>query len=547
MVAHAISLTGADLESSVKPKRPVIVQMNDDDFPARFLQTLAVKGTLPGTTITQLTTNSDAPLTHPVMKLLQPVQRMLNVALIQLNCNIPGMPRVDPKRILSAGLVVRRVYRRKVGHGHAVANDLHTHSAWMRNPQGQWSWVKLTAAMGDLDPDPTQRPPLRSGDPAVDRQLAAMTLGNAFTESTTPAFAAPPATCAALNRTLLYGMVPTASSEVSDPPSQAPAIDPGQMLSVLPSMLRSAENITPPDVPLPNNEIDYHYLSDEVLNTLFPPSIAITGTSVVALPVPDSRIADFHQFTLALRMLHTVFGAFDPGTGGTILGVLNRHQVTFHDGSQQGMGDFYQSAKSALFDNQGSLTMPVSWDWLNNTDETDLLTALQGALTPRSQSLNLLPPMGRYQDSTRLYQLRVFVRLKGDQPQCPPHLLWSDYSEPFQIAAWHESGSRAHPPVPLPDLTPAALKKAKPNCSFQVPGNLMNAMQKSSMSGLMQGSGSGSSGLSLGWICGFNIPLITICAFFVLNIFLQLLNIVFFWLPFIKICIPFPTSSNSDE
>ena len=34
--------------------------------------------------------------------------------------------------------------------------------------------------------------------------------------------------------------------------------------------------------------------------------------------------------------------------------------------------------------------------------------------------------------------------------------------------------------------------------------------------------------------------LITICAFIVLNIFLSLLNIIFFWLPFVKICVPFP-------
>ncbi len=67
----------------------------------------------------------------------------------------------------------------------------------------------------------------------------------------------------------------------------------------------------------------------------------------------------------------------------------------------------------------------------------------------------------------------------------------------------------------------------------------MGAMQGSSMSGLMNGSGGGPK-LSLGWLCGFNIPLITICAFFVLNIFLGLLNIVFFWLPMIKICIPIP-------
>jgi hypothetical protein len=69
-------------------------------------------------------------------------------------------------------------------------------------------------------------------------------------------------------------------------------------------------------------------------------------------------------------------------------------------------------------------------------------------------------------------------------------------------------------------------------------------MQGASLSGLMNGGGGGG-GLSLDWICGFNIPLITICAFFVLNIFLSLLNIVFFWLPIIKICIPFPAPSSS--
>jgi hypothetical protein len=66
------------------------------------------------------------------------------------------------------------------------------------------------------------------------------------------------------------------------------------------------------------------------------------------------------------------------------------------------------------------------------------------------------------------------------------------------------------------------------------------------MSGLTSGSGGGPA-LKLGWICGFNIPLITICAFFVLNIFLMLLNIVFFWLPIIKICIPIPAPSNTED
>jgi hypothetical protein len=119
-------------------------------------------------------------------------------------------------------------------------------------------------------------------------------------------------------------------------------------------------------------------------------------------------------------------------------------------------------------------------------------------------------------------------------------------SEPFRIAAWHESSQRVHPPIPLPDPA-TAIQNAKPNCAFHVPGSLMGAMQGATLSGLSNGAGGGPA-LTLDWICGFNIPLITICAFFVLNIFLGLLNIVFFWLPFIKICIPFPMpAANSPD
>jgi hypothetical protein len=279
------------------------------------------------------------------------------------------------------------------------------------------------------------------------------------------------------------------------------------------------------------------------------------------VPAQAQAVTDFQQFTLALRMLDSVLGAFAVDAQGSptsqsaaILAILNRHQVTFATDTQapMGMGDFYSAAKATLLSDQGyagisplpSLAMPIAWDWLNNADQMDLAVAAQNAINQKSTSL--VAPQGRFQDNTRLYRLRLFVRVRGDKPECPPSLVWSDYSSEFRIAAWHESGERPHPPVPLPELTPAFIKSAKPNCSFQVPGSLMSAMQNSSLSSLMKGGGGGGGGSSIAWICGFNIPLITICAFFVLNIFLTLLNIVFFWLPFIKICIPFPAPSSSD-
>jgi hypothetical protein len=286
-----------------------------------------------------------------------------------------------------------------------------------------------------------------------------------------------------------------------------------------------------------------------VINAIYPP----TTDPSSPLPVPSVQLGLFQGFSLALRMLHSVFGAFD-GTaeGNQILAILNEHNVTFGqspDTTTQPMGEFYRAAKTALLDYNGypgpappapALPMPTGWDGLNDSDQASLVDALVAALTPRAQSL--LAPQGRFQDATRLYRLRLFFRIKGETPGCPPELVWSHYSETFRIAAWYEGGQRSHPPVPLPD--PSLLGNAKPNCAFHVPGNLMGAMQGASLSGLMNGGGGGGK-LGVDWICGFNIPLITICAFFVLNIFLSLLNIVFFWLPIIKICIPFPAPSSS--
>jgi hypothetical protein len=548
MVKHDMVVRGTDFLDTQDLKAPVVLQMHDDDFPARFLQDLSSKAmpqpisSAASPAVSSLVSGSPAvTVTSPV--LFQPVQRMLNVALIKINCNDLGMPRLDPTRVMSAGLVVRRVLR----------HNMDVHSAWMKNSQGQWNWKRLNSATEKLDPDPKQRPPLRSGDAGVDSQLAAMMASTALAESTTPAFVAPPATCAALNRTVLYGVIPTASSEVSDAPPVVPSLDPGQLQASLPNMLRSAENGAAPHVPVADASIDYRWLNDDFLNAIFPPQP--DGSTPYPVPVVQGQISDLHQFTLALRMLDSVFGAFE-GTpeGNAILNVLNGKSVHFSAAPDMGMGDFYSQARSALLDIQSypgppsplpQVKMPNSWDWLDDDGQSALLQAMQNSLLPRSK--NLLAPTGRFQDNTRLYKVRIFVRLKPHMAGCPPELIWSNYSGAFRIAAWHESSERTHPPVPLPDLTPAFLRNAKPNCSFQVPANLMNAMQGTSMSGLMNGAGGGGGGVGLGWICGFNIPLITICAFFVLNIFLGLLNIVFFWMPFIKICIPIPMPSSSSD
>jgi hypothetical protein len=47
-------------------------------------------------------------------------------------------------------------------------------------------------------------------------------------------------------------------------------------------------------------------------------------------------------------------------------------------------------------------------------------------------------------------------------------------------------------------------------------------------------------GLGVQWICSFSIPVVTLVAMILLMIIVTLLNIVFFWLPWVRICLPFP-------
>jgi hypothetical protein len=269
---------------------------------------------------------------------------------------------------------------------------------------------------------------------------------------------------------------------------------------------------------------------------------------------------NFVTFSTTLRMMYTVFGAFaDTPAARSLIATLNAYNV-YYPISIAGiqaliplpMGTFYQQAAAALIDfdptSAPQLTMPHAWDPFTQADEDKVVSQITALLMTRGTQVTA--PMGRFQDATRLYRIRVFLRIKSHMPGCPAKLVWSKFSDPFRIAAWHESAGRTRPPVPLPDpFDPAFRSNAKKaNCFFAVPSKLMNAMQNTKLSDLTSGNGPPSGGgIGLDWICGFNIPLITICAFFVLNIFLILLNLVFFWLPFIKICIPFPAPKPESD
>lgn len=522
MVSHDICVQGVGLNGQTQTK-PVILQMNDDDFPNAFLRDLGAMGSTPLSSAVSLATSPNSAVT-----VYQPVTRVLHLALVQLSCESPGYPRLDPARVISAGLVIRQVPT--AGGAPSAAWP------WLKNVKGLTAWVARDSSQADDDPDPAQRPQLQSGQAALDRLLTAQTLATAMTESTTPAFVAAPAVCNAAGRTLVYALIPTASNEAStqQPPSVA-QLDPASLTAILPTLLKAGKH----SAPYADHHVTYQYMSDDYAKS--------------------KNASDFLTFSAALRMLYGSFGAFNtPITPGAqaLLNVLNEYSVTIqtHSGyEQKPMGDFYQEAAAKLIDYDPfaanappapHLKMPHAWPNFDGNDQKKLFAVMLPLLQSQGQAAS--PPPGRFQDSTRFYRVRLFFRIKGETPSCPPELVWSCYSDPIRIAAWYESSGRAVAPVPLPNpFDRSAVKAAKPTSSFAVPPALSNAMANATLMGLSSGQApTGGPSIGLGWICSFSIPLITICAFFVLNIFLSLLNIVFFWLAFIKICIPIPAPKD---
>jgi hypothetical protein len=74
--------------------------------------------------------------------------------------------------------------------------------------------------------------------------------------------------------------------------------------------------------------------------------------------------------------------------------------------------------------------------------------------------------------------------------------------------------------------------------SFVLPPSIQGLLTASPKD-LMEGNAKPGSG-GLMWICSFSLPIITLCAFIVLNIMLGILDLFLHWMAFIKICIPFP-------
>ena len=118
------------------------------------------------------------------------------------------------------------------------------------------------------------------------------------------------------------------------------------------------------------------------------------------------------------------------------------------------------------------------------------------------------------------------IRCVYQRPACPGTCaILSPPSEPFALAGFFDPDAPARSiRISLPvDTSLAGLRKFKKNVAFLISDKLKGQMSAvdDAVSALKGNLGGGSS-FDLGELCSFSIPIITLCAFIVMMIFIIL-------------------------
>lgn len=451
-----------------------------------------------------------------VLGLGLPMHGRFQIALFEAWCARPGRPRLDPARITGSGIVIRRLRGSQ-------------REGWMKRGKSIDGWTELARA--DVDPDPALAAAPLPANAAIRAAIEAKkgVPARSAAETVHMLYPAPPDVCAAIGRTILFAVIPVASNEVSDaePPGidfQAlPASERAAMVAHLSRYLSSG-----PATPMPRGGA-----------TLDPSWNVLDSKTLAAEPTLASLGTFLHQAMVELDALGPSRASKD------LLAVLRELQLpserddlgrptAYIDAAR-----FVSAAGPILITRQGNASgfkMPWSWPDVSQAQGERIAEAALACLTEQYKSR--ARPEGKFANANALYAVRGFIRVESHD-DCPDKLIWSMESEPFRILQWWD-GEGPAATINLPDL--ASLKKVKPSVAFAMPPEIANLL-KGDLKKVSDGEGEAADTSGVAWLCSFSMPYITICAFIVLNIFLGLLNIVFQWMLFIKICIPIPKAA----
>ncbi len=522
---------------------PLLLQRADEDF----IDAVLDECTSAAGRAQLMASRAGTRTAQQVLKLFQPIQRQHHLALLEAWCEVPGTPRIDPARVESAGLVVRRV-RRASG---AVQEG------WMRSRGRLRGWMPVARIGGPAryPASPLRLQQGRTGVADIDRELLRIDLQQEdalLNEHVVPMFVAPPEVCRAMGKTVYFGLVPTVSSELAE---SAAVFDEsgsfGPESTDFRNHLVQALRGEQMDFPLAGERLDADWAEAAEFATSERPAGLADAHWNPLRPGGGARTG-MQRLLRLLRQLDGEFNAFE-GTSAHALALRQQLAaialpLVLREGEIEPRSvnaeQFLRQAVRVLIERDRSASapeMPTRWPALPEAQARALRLALSQSVAERFAQLN--PAPGRFDDSAAQYVVRAFVRLKPECG-CPSRIVWSADTEPFVIAPWYEGSGAPPVRIQLPDVSDRnLLRSLKPNVAFAVPPALQNLLGGNPKD-LMEGKKPADAGISIGWICSFSIPIISICAFIVLSIFLSLFDLIFRWMAFIKICIPFPKKGD---
>ena len=146
-------------------------------------------------------------------------------------------------------------------------------------------------------------------------------------------------------------------------------------------------------------------------------------------------------------------------------------------------------------------------------------------------------------------EARYLIRCVYRRPACAPFTtdLVSEPSETFAIAPVLDPDAPARQiRIPLPmDTSVKDFRKFPKSVGFILSNQLRGQMNRvTDLKKALDGGLGSEEHWDLGVICQFSIPIITICALILLIAIVFVLNIVFFWAAFFRICLPVPVRSK---
>jgi hypothetical protein len=462
--------------------RPELLEFATDKFMEDFLSAAAASRP---DAFTQSVARPLRP--NQTLKLFQPVHGRFYLTSASLCCRLPGFP--DREVQLGEGESVFFLLRKKVAG---------VEYAWNKSEDTK-GWQSLASRNGAVLPN----------------------------EERLPLFQ----TTTAKSRALFFGYIPVSSQDTyAAAPTESivdssrdPRLDELDARFILP--LKNAGSLfgkTPAGAPL---RISVYLLLDlwEYLNTYLPDVAAALRDNTTATLTGKKRDLTNYLQTKAL--------------GGSLNLATALRQVALKQEQLNQPGD---SDPSALgFNDDFNLnTHPFT-----DTVLDQLSNAVREALgdTPAPPPI----PVPKFAPGAGE---RYVLRCVYERAQCdPPNRYISRPTQEFELAPFFDPDAPARNiRIGMPvDVSIAGLRKFKKNVAFMTSKELRNKVQ-SVGPGMLKGDPAGPEGtLNIGEICSFSIPIITLIAFILLMIIAILLNIVFWWLPLLKICFPLKLAAKN--